>query len=121
MNEIKLLTAGISLSWAGVLFVLIAPVLAVWFGIEVKRAVTHNRRRIAARNRAMIETVNRQPRLPSPRISLTGSHKALPVPVDKRRGQRNIHVRTRVRWIREWQRYQRFSTVEMEEREERNG
>lgn len=118
MSGIRLITEGLSLSWAGVLLILTLPTLAVWLGIEVKRAVTHNRRRIAARNRAMIETVNRQPRLPSPRISLTGSHKDLPVPVDKRRVRDGIHIRTRVRWIREWQRYQRFSTVEMGKREE---
>ena len=118
MQGIRLITEGIALSWAGVLFVLIAPVLAVWFGIEVKRAVTHKRRRIAERNRALIETVNRQRRLPSPRISLTGSHKALPVPVDRRKKRDGIHFRTRVRWIREWQRYERFSTVDMRKEEE---
>lgn len=119
MQGIRLITEGLSLSWAGVLLILTLPTLAVWCGIEVAKVMKHHRRQIAARNRALIATTNRQRCLPSPRISLTGSHKALPVPVDKRRVRDGIHIRTRVRWIREWQRYQRFSTVEMEEREER--
>ena len=118
MNEIKLLTAGISLSWTGVLLILTLPTLAVWCGIEVAKVMKHHRRRIAERNRSLIETVNRQRRMPSPRISLTGSHKALPVPVDKRKEREPFHIRTRVRWIREWQRYERFSTVDVRKREE---
>lgn len=118
MENVDLLTGGFSLSWSGVFLALTAPVLTIWTGFAIATAV-RRRRRIAARNRDLIEAVNRQKRLPKPLPGLPSPPRLLPPPEEDRRKLKGdgIHIRTRVRWIPEWRRYHRFSTVEEVDRD----
>ena len=117
MENVDLLTGGFSLSWSGVFLALTAPVLTIWTGFAIATAV-RRRRRIAARNRDLITAVNMQKRLPKPFPGFPSPPRALPAPrADRRKLKGPIHIRTRVRWIAEWGRYHRFSTVEEVDRD----